>query len=179
MHMLPFPPRGRPPRGHAPDLRPLSGSQLRNALEAFHFGGEPPMAARPQLKSDFDAHEDHRLADDIARAMHDRPLMSRLARVEAAHGDATVAVVRSAIDLAAPRAEPALAPPPLPMAELRSIEEVIDDLGYAAAPPPSAAWLEKARRAKTLERRRHALAWITTLGIAGVILAGTYLLLRV
>lgn len=181
MHTLPFPPRGRPTLGHAPDLRLLSGSQLRNALEAFHFGGEPPMAARAQLKSDFGAEEDHRLADDIARAMHQRPLMSRLARVEAAHGDAAVAVAKSAIDLATPRDEPAVvqAPPPLPVAELRSIEEVIDDLGYAASPPPSAEWLEKARRTKVLERRRHALAWVTTLAIAGVILTGTYLLLHV
>jgi len=191
MHTLPFPPRGRPTSGHAPDLytpdlyapdlRPLPGSQLRNALEAFHFGGEPPVAARAQMKSDFGAEDDHRLADDIARAMHNRPLMSRLARVEAAHGDAAVTVARSAIDLVTPREEPAVtrASPPPPAVELRSIEEVIDDLGYAASPPPSAAWLEKARRAKTLERRRHALAWVTTLAIAGVILTGTYLLLHV
>ena len=183
MHVLPFPPpRGRAVRGHTPDLRPLSGSQLRNAFEVFHFDGEPPMAATAQIKPGFDDGEDHRLADDIARAMHHRPLMSRLARVEAAHGDAAVMVAKTATGFASPRAhEPAAieTPPPLPVADLRSIEELIDDLGYASSPPPSAEWLEKARRAKAHERRRHALAWVTTLAIAGVILTGTYVLLHV
>ena len=42
------------------------------------------MAARAQVKPDFDGPEDRQLADDIARVMHHRPLMSRLARVETA-----------------------------------------------------------------------------------------------
>ena len=46
------------------------------------------MAARAQVKPDFDGPEDRQLADDIARVMHHRPLMSRLARVETAHGEA-------------------------------------------------------------------------------------------
>ena len=37
------------------------------------------MAARAQVKPDFDGPEDRQLADDIARAMQHRPLMSRLA----------------------------------------------------------------------------------------------------
>jgi len=139
------------------------------------------MAAKAQLTSDLGAEKDHRLVGDIARAMHHRPLMSRLARVEAAHGDAAVAVANLTSDLATPREQSSRFQAPLPLraAELRSIDEVIDDLGYAASPPPSADWLEKARRTKTLERQRHALAWVTTVAIAGVILTGTYLLLHV
>ena len=58
------------------------------------------MAARAQVKPDFDGPEDRQLADDIARAMHHRPLMSRLARVETVHGDAAGVVAKSATRLA-------------------------------------------------------------------------------
>jgi hypothetical protein len=61
----------------------------------------------------------------------------------------------------------------------RSIEEVIDDLGYSASPPPSAEWLDNARLAHREERRRHALGWLTTLAIATTIVATAFLLLRV
>src|SRR5262245_20653867 len=71
----------------------LQSSQLRKALiaasvepctrpDGFHFEGEPPMSAQPQLKPDLDEAEDRQLANDIARAMHYRPLMSRLSRVD-------------------------------------------------------------------------------------------------
>jgi hypothetical protein len=69
-------------------------------------------------------------------------------------------------------------PPPI-AADPRSLEEVIDDLGYEASPPPSAEWLDKARREQRAERRRHAIAWVTTLGIAGTIVASASLLLRI
>ncbi len=139
------------------------------------------MAAGAQVKSDFDGPEDRQLADDIARAMHHRPLMSRLQRVEVMHGNAAGAVAKSATRLApapsAPSPDEAL-PPPLP-ADPRSLDEVIDDLGHFAAPPPSTEWLEKAQRQHRRERRRNALAWLTTLGIAGTIVTVAFLLLRV
>ena len=138
------------------------------------------MAARAQVKPDFDGPEDRQLADDIARVMHHRPLMSRLARVENAHGNAAGAVARSVTRLDAP--SPAPAAPETPSspapADPRSIEEVIDDLDYVASPPPSAEWLDKARRSQQQERRRYALAWVTTVAIAGVIVAAAFLLLR-
>lgn len=174
-------PTSKPPVAPGrPHLRLVSGPQLRNASDAFHFEGEPPMAAPAQVKPDFDSAEDRQLADDIARVMHHRPLMSRLARVETAHGDAAGAVAKSAMRLAPAPAAPTETegPPPLP-ADPRSIEEVIDDLGYAASPPPTAAWLDKARRSQQKERARHAVAWVTTLAIAGVIVAAAGLLLRV
>lgn len=136
------------------------------------------MAASVQVKPDFDGLEDRQLADDIARVMHHRPLMSRLARVESAHEGAAGFVAKSAH--LAVRPEPAAppAPPPLP-ADARSLEEVIDDLGYAASPPPSAEWLNNARMAHRQERMRHALGWLTTLAIASTIVASVFLLLRV
>jgi hypothetical protein len=136
------------------------------------------MAASAQVKPDFDGPEDRQLADDIARVMHHRPLMSRLARVESAHEGAAGFVAKTA-KRAAP-VEPATAegPPPMP-SDPRSIEEVIDDLGYSASPPPSAEWLDNARLAHREERRRQALGWLTTLAIATTIVATAFLLLRV
>jgi hypothetical protein len=154
---------------------------LRNAFDAFHFEGELPMPARAQVTPDFDGPEDRQLADDIARVMHHRPLMSRLARVETAHGEAAGFVAKSATRVAPNQPAPAAAatlPPPISV-DPRSIEEVIDDLGHVAAPPPSAAWLDKARREHRRERMRNAMAWVTTLAIAGSIVAVAFLLLRV
>jgi hypothetical protein len=138
------------------------------------------MVASAQVQPDFDGPEDRQLAADIARVMHHRPLMSRLARVEAAHEGAAGFVAKSA--RAAPAGQPAAAlaepPPPLP-SDPRSIEEIIDDLGYRAAAPPSAEWLDKARLAQRQERMRHAAGWLTTLAIAVTIVASAFLLLRV
>jgi hypothetical protein len=158
-------------------LRP----QSRNASDAFHFQGDLPMAARAEVKADFDGPEDRQLADDIARAMHHRPLMSRLQRVEAMHGNADGAVVRTASRLApVPAAPPSIGalPPPIPV-DPRSLDEVIDDLGHVASPPPSAEWLDNARREHRRERNRNALAWMTTVVIASTIIAAAFLLLRV
>lgn len=158
-------------------LRP----QLRNASDAFHVQGDLPMAARAQVKPDFDGAEDRQLADDIARAMHHRPLMSRLQRVEAMHGGAEGAVTRTASRLApVPAAPPSIGalPPPIPV-DPRSLDEVIDDLGHVASPPPSAEWLDNARREHRRERNRNALAWMTTVVIASTIIAAAFLLLRV
>lgn len=138
------------------------------------------MSAHPQLIPDFDDPDDRQLAEDIARAMHHRPLMSRLARVEAAHGDPAGAVTKSAARLAPNPSAPAVAEaaPPLLSVDPRSIEEVIDDLGYVASKPPSAEWLDKARREHRKERARNAIAWVTTLAIAATIVGVAFLLLR-
>jgi hypothetical protein len=137
------------------------------------------MAVRAQVKPDFDGPEDRQLADDIARVMHHRPLISRLARVEAMHGNAAGVVNGTASGLAFAGA-PALAEttPASLDADPRSIEEVIDDLGYSASPPPSAQWLDKARREQRQERARYAMAWVTTSVIAATILGGAFVLLR-
>jgi hypothetical protein len=163
-------------------VRPPVRTPLRSASDAFQFQGELSMTAGAQVKSDFDGPEDRQLADDIARAMHHRPLMSRLQRVEVLHGNAAGAVAKSATRLApGPATTPAPAqalPPPLP-ADPRSLDEVIDDLGHFATTPPSTEWLEKAQREHRRERTRNALAWLTTLGIAGTIVTIAFLLLRI
>jgi hypothetical protein len=135
------------------------------------------MAARAQVKPDFDGPEDRQLANDIARVMHHRPLISRLARVEAMHGNTAGAVHSVASGLAGAPALAETTPASLD-ADPRSIEEVIDDLGYSASPPPSAQWLDKARREQRQERARHAMAWVTTSVIAATIVGGAFLLLR-
>ena len=162
-------------RSGRPHLRLVAGTQLRNASDAFQFEGDPAMAAHAQVKPDFDGADDRQLADDIARAMRHRPLMSRLGRVDAVNAKTPVAAVRATPLAAVPDA----AEPPPVAEDPRSIEEVIDDLGYAASPPPSAQWLDKARSAQRAERRRHAIAWVTTLGIAGAIVASASLLLHI
>lgn len=137
------------------------------------------MSAQPQLKPDFDSPGDHQLADDIARAMHHRPLMSRLARVEAAHGDPAGSVTKSATRMAPSPSVPAVTEAaPLLSVDPRSIEEVIDDLGYGASKPPSAEWLDKARREQRKERMRNAIAWVTTIAIAATIVGVAFVLLR-
>jgi hypothetical protein len=137
------------------------------------------MSANAHVKPDFDGPEDRQLADDIARAMHHRPLSKRLARVESSHTDAADFVAKSA-GVAAPDVSPAdadiefFAQP----ADPRSIEEVIDDLGYVQRAPPSAQWLENARRAHREARVSHAIGWVTTLAIACSIIGVALLFLR-
>ncbi|MEI9900403.1 MAG: hypothetical protein WDN31_10065 [Hyphomicrobium sp.] len=113
--------------------------------------------------------------------MQHRPLMKRLARVGASHGGAAEFVAKSAAQAApnsAAHAATTSAPAEMPhlTADPRSIEELIDDLGHVAASPPSAAWLENARRAHRQAQVTHAVAWVTTLAIA-VSIIGVALLL--
>lgn len=135
------------------------------------------MSARAQMKPDFDGPEDRQLADDIARVMHHRPLMSRLARVSPAPASDPAPEQQSAPEVATGPAEMSV-PPPF-AADPRSLDEVLDDLGYSPAPPPSAAWLNNARLAHRQAKVRNAVAWATTLGIAFAIIGVALLLLRV
>jgi hypothetical protein len=135
------------------------------------------MTAAAQATPDFDGPEDRQLADDIARAMHHRPLLSRLSRVDAIHGDTAASLIDAM--QSAPKVKeigPLEAAPPL--GELRSLEEVIDDLGNVAGAPPSAKWLENARQANRQKRVSHVVAWLTTLAIAVSIVGLAALLFR-
>lgn len=174
MHLPP--PMRRPPdlSGH-PQLRLVPATEPGAAFTAARSQGKPTMSASAQVKPDFDGPEDRQLADDIARAMQHRPLMKRLARVEAGHGGAAEFVAQTKTQ-AVPA--PTAANAPQQPLDPRSIEEVIDDLGYAAAPPPSAQWLDNARRAHREARMSHAIAWATTLAIAASIIGMALLLLR-
>lgn len=137
------------------------------------------MSASAQVKPDFDGPEDRQLADDIARAMQHRPLMKRLARVESSHVGAAEFVASTATQ-AVPAISHATAENEAPraIADPRSIEEVIDDLGQVRRAPPSAEWLDNARRAHREARVSNAIAWVTTFAIACSIIGVAALLLR-
>jgi hypothetical protein len=135
------------------------------------------MTAAAQTTPDFDGPEDRQLADDIARAMHHRPLLSRLSRVDAIHGDVPASV--AAVITAAPAMQDvASLGAARSLGELRSLEEVIDDLAQVSGPPPSAQWLENARRTHRQNRVSHIVAWLTTLAIAVSIVGLAALLFR-
>lgn len=135
------------------------------------------MNAPAQATPDFDGPEDRQLADDIARAMHHRPLLSRLSHVEAIHGDAAAALANAVPSATNPQEIGSLESAP-PLGDFRSLEEVIDDLGQPPGPPPSAQWLENARLTHRQNRVSHVVAWITTLCIAVSIVGVAALLFR-
>ncbi len=122
-----------------------------------------------------------RLAEEIARAMHNRPLMSRLARVGNNGGQGGAAQPRPDATLDASRL-----PPPSPQddappgpALTASIEELIADVGRTVTgTPPSADWLRKAKSERRRDRMRNVAAWFTTLGIAAAIVGSALFMLR-
>lgn len=152
------------------------------------------MSAQAQVKpAEPEGEDGHRLADEIARAMHYRPLMSRLARVEPTFTGpkATNAppLMRDAAFAAAEAAMADTAPPPIPQSDAAllpatfaysaSIEELIADAADSVtSTPPSAEWLNKARRERQRTSIRNVAAWLTTLAIAGSIIAAALLMLR-
>jgi len=140
------------------------------------------MGAEAQLKPDYDGPEDRQLAGEIARAMHHRPLLSRLARVEPKHPDAAAFTAKSAENAATEAFTAHEAGAPVSVRgdlDPRSLDEVIDDLGQVKMTPPSAEWLENARRAHRQEKVSNLIAWATTLVIAVGIIGLAALLLRV
>lgn len=151
------------------------------------------MPALAQVKhAEPEGPDGRRLADEIARAMHYRPLMSRLARVETAftepEGAAAPPLVRDAAFAAAEAVIADTAPPPVPQsaaalpatfAYSASIEELIADAADAVtSAPPSAEWLSNARRERQRDRMRNAAAWLTTFAIAGSIVGAALLMIR-
>ena len=151
------------------------------------------MPALAQVKHAEPAGPDgRRLADEIARAMHYRPLMSRLARVEPTFTDpegASAPPLMQHAPFAADDAATADAPPPIPQTDAAvlpatfaysaSIEELIADAADSVtSTPPSAEWLSKARRERQRDRMRNAAAWLTTLAIAGSIVGAALVMIR-
>jgi hypothetical protein len=141
------------------------------------------MAAQAQLQQDHSIDLERNLAEDIARAMQHRPLMSRLARIEAAYTDEAPGVLPSRVS------ETAL-PPPIPVnvnppetlaanASALPIEQLMEEFG-ADEPilPSSAEWLGKARREHAHARLRNFAGWFATLTIGGSILALVTLIIK-
>jgi hypothetical protein len=141
------------------------------------------MAAHVQLIDDDNAPE-RDLVENIARAMQHRPLMRRLANVEAEFSDAPPPPPSNGAGAAAPSLQEDFAIRPLTASRSaeavakvdRRIEAAADD---AWAPPPSSAeWLGKAQRERNRARLRNAAAWLATFAIGGTIIATTALLLQ-
>jgi hypothetical protein len=139
------------------------------------------MAAQVQLQEDHSIDLERNLAQDIARAMQHRPLMSRLARIEAAYTDEVPGVLPS-------RISDAMLPPPIPVNDSSPathavngmpIEQLMEEFG-ADEPtlPSSTEWLGKARREHAHARLRNVAAWFATLTIGGSILALVTLIIK-
>jgi hypothetical protein len=153
--------------------------------EAENIWNFTAMGAQANLKEDDPGEPERILAEAIAKAMHYRPLMSRLERTGAASAELPEAPATQPASGAAPL------PPPIPQdpgaapdstlppgAAMALIDEFLDEGGEAwTSPPSSADWLRKARRERNRARLRNAAAWLATLAIGGTIIATTMLML--
>ncbi len=126
------------------------------------------------------------LVEEIARAKRRRPLMKRLAHVEAAYAARPGGLGE---DPETPHTQPE--PPPLPpLAALdpmgpvahgpppahadAPIDQLMEEFGETfTTPPASAAWLGKAKRERRRARARIFFAWSATLAIGVAIIAFT------
>lgn len=109
------------------------------------------------------------LAEEIARAMRRKPLMSR---IDSVAPDATARTGAAARDDQVPEPEEAAHAPGLaPDRHLEDFDEPV------TTPASTAKWLGKARRERNRARARHTVAWLATLVIGGTIISATFLLL--
>jgi hypothetical protein len=165
------------------------------ASDALVVRGVPPpdaetlwnftsMAAHVPVKDDIDAELEDDLVDEIARAMHRRPLMNRLAHVQAAYGEQPAAV--------RPSPAPSV-PPPIPQTQAAplalelelepddtvSIDQLMEEFEeWETTTPTSAEWLGKARRERARARLRNLTGWLATIAIGGSIILITMIMLQ-
>ena len=169
-------------------VRPKRKSSGVIPLQPESKGVSAAMAAHAELK-DAVPESERALALEIAKAMQP-PLMSRLERIQRSYSELAGADAEEALATPMPppvppipalqmplivqRSAPAASPLPLSpaMADL-----IADDPDAGFATPPSAEWLAKARRQRNRTRLSNALAWISTLAIAGSIVTATMLML--
>lgn len=124
------------------------------------------------------------LAAEIARAMHRRPLMKRLARIESVY--VSVPTENGSTQSGEPNSAPILSSPAMlsqPAALTLSPAhhapvEHCQPQSERTSPPRSAEWLGKARRQRNRERLKNALAWLSTMAIGGTIIASTVVALQ-
>jgi hypothetical protein len=140
--------------------------------------------ANPNVHEPIQSERD--LAAEIARVMHQRPLMNRLARVESAYVG-----VPPDKESAQPREQsspPVLRQPPMPSKPVGTTSSQAQSahgatierqpLGERTTPPRSADWLGKARRERNHARLMNAFAWLSTVAIGGTIIASTIVALQ-
>jgi len=150
-------------------------------------GNSAAMGSQAKLKQ-ADEPQSH-LVEEIARAMQHRPLMGRLAHVEAAYAEESLGSPAANEKVPAPaasarpsRAASEVGTPPTSAsrnAALARIEKLVEDAEEAwTMPPSSAEWLGKAQRERNRARLRNVAAWLATLAIGGTIIATTALLLQ-
>ena len=145
------------------------------------------MAAQTHANLHEPSKSERDLAAEIARVMHRRPLMNRLANVESAYavGPSEPALGQSE----APSS--ATVPSQSPMSSGTNTAATSTTQARQGAtvagtqpqrdntsPPRSAEWLGKARRARNRERLKNALAWLSTVAIGGTIIATTMVALQ-
>ena len=141
--------------------------------------GTSAMAAHAELQ-DLVPDSERALAQEIAKAMQP-PLMSRLARVQRSYselGDEEEAYAPPPIPalqmpLVVQKAMPAASAQPSPA----MLDLIADDPDAGFRSPPSAEWLNKARRERNRARLANVVAWIATLAIGGGIVTAAMLML--
>ncbi len=149
--------------------------------------------ANPNLHEPIQSERD--LAAEIARVMHQRPLMNRLARVESAYAGAPPdkgPPDKGPPDEGPPQPREHSSPPvlqqPMPSKPVGTTSSQTQAAHGATierqpqrertSPPRSAAWLGKARRERNRARLMNAFAWLSTVAIGGTIIASTIVALQ-
>ncbi len=145
--------------------------------------------ANPNLHEPIQSERD--LAVEIARVMHQRPLMNRLARVESAYAGAPPDKGPPPDQGSAqPRehSSPPVLQQPMPSKPVGTTSSQTQAAHGATierqpqrertSPPRSAAWLGKARRERNRARLMNAFAWLSTVAIGGTIIASTIVALQ-
>ncbi len=140
--------------------------------------------ANPNLHEPIQSERD--LAAGIARVMHQRPLMNRLARVESAY--AGVPPDKGPPQPREHSSPPVLRQPPMPSKPVGTTSSQTQAAHGATSerqpqrertsPPRSADWLGKARRERNRARLMNAFAWLSTVAIGGTIIASTIVALQ-
>jgi hypothetical protein len=171
------------------DLDPISRDLLERAsgseLDALpptdtpwnFISQDAEAATTTEPEEEHDPELERYLVQEIARASRRRPLMKRLERVESAYAELPGNLPASAGAPPMPPPLPSLdvAPAPASPAFIAPIDQLMEQFGenLDTDPPPSAEWLETARRERRQARHRTAFAWIATLAIGAAIIAAT------
>ncbi len=158
--------------GHSYEV--FNGTEVAEEATSWNF---IPPDSSPNTSLTEDPELERYLVEEIARATRRRPLMKRLANVEAAFTglpDGLHATTHTANE-----------PPPLPSAPaidlmgvanpaIHPINDLMEEYSDTwTTPPPSAEWLRKARRERRRARARTFFAWSATLAIGIAIVALT------